>query len=241
MSLPVVNDQPREKMDKQLTQDGMEVIDIWRTIQGEGPYVGHPAAFVRLAGCNLQCPKCDTNYTTGRRRSLIPHIVEDALAASFYMQKRICKLIVITGGEPFRQTNITKLVRSLISHGYTIQIETNGTFFLEDFPYNECTVVCSPKTSSIHSMLKTQNRIHSLKYILKHGEVCHLDGLPNSVLGNNCIVERPWKGFTGNVYVSPEDSGDAEQNKKNIETVKLSAMTYGYIAGVQLHKILGVD
>src|SRR5690606_2170027 len=33
------------------------------TIQGEGPSMGRPCAFVRLFQCNLQCTWCDTPYT----------------------------------------------------------------------------------------------------------------------------------------------------------------------------------
>ena len=52
------------------------------TIQGEGPYAGCPAAFIRLAGCNLQCPRCDTEYTPGKDTHLrairwSTHIKED--------------------------------------------------------------------------------------------------------------------------------------------------------------------
>ena len=53
------NGQPIEKV--QRTFDGtLEVHSIFKTIQGEGPFCGTPAVFIRLAGCNLQCPWCDT-------------------------------------------------------------------------------------------------------------------------------------------------------------------------------------
>ena len=41
----------------------LQVNSIFYTIQGEGPFAGRPAIFIRLAGCNLQCPGCDTEYT----------------------------------------------------------------------------------------------------------------------------------------------------------------------------------
>ena len=57
------NTQPAEK---QVKSSGLilAINSIFYTIQGEGPFAGSPAVFVRLAGCNLQCPMCDTEYTS---------------------------------------------------------------------------------------------------------------------------------------------------------------------------------
>jgi 7-carboxy-7-deazaguanine synthase len=43
----------------------LKIVDLFYTIQGEGPYNGMPSVFVRLAGCNLRCYFCDTNFETG--------------------------------------------------------------------------------------------------------------------------------------------------------------------------------
>src|SRR5574343_1826946 len=83
-------------------QDTLEVHSIFSTIQGEGPFCGRPAVFVRLAGCNLQCPGCDTDYTQNRARldyEIILSIIRDQLA----LTASKANLIVVTGGEPFRQ------------------------------------------------------------------------------------------------------------------------------------------
>ena len=61
-----MNQQAPEK--QQLRGDGLLAVhSIFYTIQGEGPFAGETAVFVRLAGCNLQCPLCDTDYTSDRR------------------------------------------------------------------------------------------------------------------------------------------------------------------------------
>ncbi|WP_404603863.1 4Fe-4S cluster-binding domain-containing protein, partial [Raoultella planticola] len=94
-----LNSQTPEKKDYQST---LEVHSIFSTIQGEGPFCGRPAVFVRLAGCNLQCPGCDTEYTQNRERlnygSILQNIEERLMSTSSN-----ANLIVISGGEPFRQ------------------------------------------------------------------------------------------------------------------------------------------
>lgn len=39
----------------------MRLIEVFRSIQGEGPAMGRPALFIRLSGCNLRCEGCDTD------------------------------------------------------------------------------------------------------------------------------------------------------------------------------------
>jgi len=124
--MPVINIQPREKLDH-FSQDFLEVHSIFDTIQGEGPFAGRAAVFVRLAGCNLQCPGCDTDYTGNRAKMATPEIVMEV--NSMVSQRRETNvtppLVVITGGEPLRQ-NITLLCEMLVTAGCQVQLETNG-------------------------------------------------------------------------------------------------------------------
>ena len=41
----------------------MQIIEIYKSLQGESSYTGLPCVFVRLAGCNLRCTWCDSEYT----------------------------------------------------------------------------------------------------------------------------------------------------------------------------------
>ena len=43
----------------------MRIHEIFYSLQGEGYHVGTPAVFIRLAGCNLRCPFCDTDHEQG--------------------------------------------------------------------------------------------------------------------------------------------------------------------------------
>ncbi len=40
----------------------LKINEIFKSIQGESTYAGLPCTFIRLAGCNLRCTYCDTNY-----------------------------------------------------------------------------------------------------------------------------------------------------------------------------------
>lgn len=69
---------------------------IFTTIQGEGTYVGEPMVFIRLAGCSVGCPLCDTDYRVDRRLSVeeIVHEVQQQRKLTY------TSAIWITGGEP---------------------------------------------------------------------------------------------------------------------------------------------
>ncbi len=237
-SLPIVNQQPLEK--RETREDGsLDVVDIFPTLQGEGPFVGMPSVFVRLAGCNLRCPACDTDYTSNR------HLVKpEVLTAGVDMRNPIFPrrcLVVITGGEPFRQ-DCGRFVEMLLQSGYSVQFETNGTLYDDSmghiFNHDMVTIVCSPKTSNISERLKPY--VNYLKYILKEGEVDESDGLPTSSLNFGVRPCRPWKDFKGYVYVQPLDEGNEERNRLNTQCALESCMKYGYILCLQVHKLLGL-
>lgn len=213
----------------------LEVQEIFPTIQGEGPFAGTPAIFVRLAGCNLQCPLCDTDYTSRAQSYQV-----DAVVTNIRLQ---CKgtginLIVVTGGEPFRQS-LAPLVKRLLVEEYEVQIETNGTLFDEGMvPYfNLVTTVCSPK-AGVNPRLA--EKVDAYKYVMRTGEVDPLDGLPTMVLGGSARPGRPTAGFSGDVFLQPADEGDVEKNAANLKACIESCMKFGYRLGTQWHKTWGL-
>ena len=102
------------------------VQEIFYTLQGEGPFCGRPSVFVRLGGCNLRCSWCDTDFESSE---WVPAL-EEILAQIEKIRPSHCKLIVITGGEPFRQ-NLAPLVNALLGRDLEVQIETNGTLWVD--------------------------------------------------------------------------------------------------------------
>jgi 7-carboxy-7-deazaguanine synthase len=113
-----------------LREDRLEVCEVYESIQGEGPSVGLPSVFVRLAGCNLRCCWCDTRYAWDLE-STDPEVelrVFDVRELAEQVGAAVARRVVLTGGEPLRQQSA--LVR-LVAHlpaDLSLEVETNGTF-----------------------------------------------------------------------------------------------------------------
>jgi 7-carboxy-7-deazaguanine synthase len=101
----------------------MQIIEIYKSLQGESSFTGLPCVFVRLAGCNLRCHWCDSEYTfkggikmsneevAGEVRRLLPD----------------GGLVEVTGGEPLLQEReLIPLMKHLVESAYTVLLETSG-------------------------------------------------------------------------------------------------------------------
>ena len=108
----------------------MQIIEIYRSIQGESSFAGVPCIFVRLAACNLRCSWCDSEYTfTGGKKMSAEEIEQQvrSLAPG--------GLVELTGGEPMLQEReLVPLMETLLEHGYTLLLETSGERPLENVP-----------------------------------------------------------------------------------------------------------
>jgi len=108
----------------------MQMIEIYRSIQGESSFAGVPCIFVRLAACNLRCTWCDSEYTFTGGRKMTTDEVEQEVA-------RLAPggLVEITGGEPMLQEReLVPLMERLLARGYTLLLETSGERPLENVP-----------------------------------------------------------------------------------------------------------
>ena len=108
----------------------MYLIEIYKSIQGESSFAGVPCIFVRLAGCNLRCAWCDSEYTfTGGAK-----MSEDEVVAEVEKLAPV-KLVEFTGGEPLLQDReLVPLMERLLGQGYELMIETSGERPLERVP-----------------------------------------------------------------------------------------------------------
>ena len=108
----------------------MHLIELYKSVQGESSFSGLPCIFVRLAGCNLRCAWCDSEYTfTGGKPYTADEIIKEIEALS------PCRLIEFTGGEPMLQAKeLLPLMERLLPQSYTLMIETSGERPLADVP-----------------------------------------------------------------------------------------------------------
>jgi len=106
------------------------LIETYKSIQGESSFAGVPCIFVRLAGCNLRCSWCDSEYTfTGGYKQSADEVIAavEALAP--------VHLVEFTGGEPLLQAReLIPVMEQLLENGYTLMIETSGERPLADLP-----------------------------------------------------------------------------------------------------------
>jgi 7-carboxy-7-deazaguanine synthase len=228
---------PVDKSEIERTGDYLRVVGgkPFYTIQGEGPYAGQPAVFLRLHGCPLRCFFCDTQFSDPGD----PDVgVTDIRRAALMIASITCRLMVITGGEPVRQ-NLAPIIRLIKEIGWNVQVETSGILWQDCLL--DTTIVCSPKTPAIHPGIL--ENAHAFKYVIQQGQIDEEDGLPltnTQVMdGRPVQLARPRHG--AEVFLSPMDEYDELRNKINTQEVARLSMKFGYRAGLQLHKVFGLD
>lgn len=109
----------------------VKIAEIFRSTQGEGRNAGSAAVFIRLSGCNLKCPFCDTDHS-GKD-------MEEADVAREVMNLRKdanINLVIFTGGEPSLQMGAMHKIISIMENlGFigTFAVESNGTCDPKEF------------------------------------------------------------------------------------------------------------
>ena len=150
------------------------VREVFPTIQGEGPLSGTPATFIRLAGCNLRCHFCDTDFDV--EKAHIKSVEELVYACVQYKNK----LIVLTGGEPLMQ-EVGPLIVALRNKGMYVQIETAGSVWPESLTdevlgTSSTVIVVSPKTPIIH--WRVFETASAFKYLVSASSEYNDQGIP---------------------------------------------------------------
>ena len=228
-----------------------QVREIFSTIQGEGPYAGIRAVFIRLSGCNLRCHFCDTSWNEAIDPFMtIPRIiaeVEKVACTTIPTGNRLnnnITLIVITGGEPLLQP-LKALITSLTINfrNTAVQIETAGTIFQPIILHPAVKTVVSPKTPKVDEGVAEIARAY--KYIISaKDEFCGYTGIP--ITATQVGVERkerlampPAYLRLSDVYLSPCE-GDGEDSILNYRKMVELSQKFGYRASVRLHTIFGL-
>jgi len=151
-----------KKFFKDAPQDSLFVTSMFFTLQGEGPYAGMPSLFIRLTKCNLDCSFCDTFFDDGdwmtyqEINAKIYHTICDywnsksEVVPEWVLPTEIIPgmnypniVLVMTGGEPLLQDNISKFMHQQLPKFKAVQVESNG--IPETLVPEGVTLVCSPK------------------------------------------------------------------------------------------------
>jgi len=192
------------------------VNEIYRAVQGEGQYTGWPCTIVRLQGCNLCCPFCDTPQaldsdggTEHNEISLLSKIKEVHRYG----------FLLLTGGEPMTQ-DVTNLILLLKTFG-NVHLETNGTLPVQvGFDW----VTVSPKGK--HTLAGAIDRANEVKWLV-HSQ--------SDVIGLTDFLAE-WPTFDGVVSVQP-----VSLDKQATEIAYHAAIDYGWHLSLQAHRLIGVQ
>ncbi|MEA3458262.1 MAG: radical SAM protein [Candidatus Thermoplasmatota archaeon] len=132
----------------------MNIYEIFYSIQGEGNWTGLPNIFIRTAGCNLRCSFCDTTYAYETKREMtIAEIVTE-------INKHNCNHVCITGGEPLLQNETNELIDALLTKGYKICLETNGSIDIQSIAEKKSVMISLDikcPSSNMHEKMRFDN------------------------------------------------------------------------------------
>ena len=196
----------------------IKVSEIFTSFQGEGPYIGTPATFLRLYGCNLNCEWCDTDISTYEMLS-VDDVAEILMTQ---MEFNNINLLVITGGEPTLQMEEIKRLIKELPDDIKIQLETNGSIF-EYLP--EIEYVISPKEDKekvFENYYKYENVF--FKFVITSKEDI-----------DEVISIKNKYGYDKTIWLQGEFSKDAlmadliRENFPRLENIKLSVQTHKYL------------
>jgi organic radical activating enzyme len=125
----------------QTNNNTANIIEIFSSIQGEGPYIGYKQLFIRFAGCNLGCNYCDTNFIPDKTYSVYagketvfesnPVSISSLIQQTLDFHKTFFHSISLTGGEPllhadFLNSYVSEVKRLIDTMFY---LETNGILY----------------------------------------------------------------------------------------------------------------
>ena len=220
-----------------------KINEVFESIQGEGSFTGVPSIFVRLQGCPVGCPWCDTKHTwtvdpqlersvdevmteQGESEHWFKHSIEQLLAL-FTAQGYNAKHVVISGGEPCMY-DLNPLSTRLIELGYSVQIETSGTF--EILTHKDTWVTVSPKVNMpggkpvLSSAMQRANEIKHPSAMEKHVEELE------QVLGLLNADAKPL------IYLQP-----ISQQKRATELAIKVCIERNWRLSLQTHKFIGIE
>ncbi|WP_336489973.1 7-carboxy-7-deazaguanine synthase QueE [Methylobacterium nigriterrae] len=218
----------------------LPVSEVFETVQGEASWAGTPAVFVRLQGCNVGCPWCDTRHTWAIDPANVVDAavmaaktqdaptyanLEPAHLAACILATTEARHVVITGGEPAMH-DLTALSRELLNGGRSVQLETSGTAEIRIDP--RAYVTLSPKIGMPGGLTVRRDAV------LRDDEI-------KMPVGKPADAERlreplaEYRFYGKRVWLQP-----LSQSAKATALCVDAATRNGWRTSVQTHKSLGV-
>jgi len=182
----------------------MQIIEIYKSLQGESSYAGLPCVFVRTAGCNLRCVWCDSEYTfKGGERIPVEDVEREV--------RRLSPdggLVEITGGEPLLQeAEVVALMERLQAARFTVLLETSGERLLEKVPAQVVKIV---DVKCPHSGEGGTFRLENLQHLTARDEVKFVVASRKDYeFSREFIREHALSGKVASVILSPAFRKDA--------------------------------
>ncbi|MEG9498854.1 7-carboxy-7-deazaguanine synthase QueE [Mannheimia indoligenes] len=204
-----------------ISNSSFPIVEIFESLQGEGFNTGMPSIFVRFGKCNLTCPWCDTNYNQFEQWTL-----NEILAK---VRSYSAKNIIITGGEPTIQPNLSLLLNQLKKEGYFLAIETNG---LKEIPPQIDYIATSPKRMYQEKYQRRCIEFANEVRVVVDGEVqTFCEQLENKIKAENYYLSPCEKEGKMNLLETITQIGLLNQ-RPNKPKWQLS---------IQTHKIVGIE
>ncbi len=235
----------------------LHVSEIFNSIQGEGPYVGTPATFVRFYGCNLRCSFCDSPHALIKKGSPVggTWYTPQALAAKVLSMVQAGGIVCITGGEATIQPEQAMcdfvLALKTSQRGISVHVETNGVVTPYHWLNQVQVIVVSPKTIMANLVdrfaptpLRLSRQEIAFKFLgrMLHGKL-NLHGMPTEV--KDALFDEKINILPGKIYISPlaPFPFDLSSYMKNVKEITefVLANALPAIVTIQLHKLLWKD
>jgi 7-carboxy-7-deazaguanine synthase len=209
-----------------MSENTLNITEIFYSIQGEALEVGLPTVFIRLTGCPLRCGYCDTTYAfKGNNPMTIDQIIEKVREFPTY---QVC----VTGGEPLAQKNVHLLLNDLVKNKYQVSLETSGSIDISEVNH-AVSIVMDVKTPS--SGEEHQNLISNLQYIKSSDQIKFVIGDMDDFRWTEEFIQN--KSLEGNILISPVfGQVDLRDLADWLMQSKIKARLQ-----VQLHKIIWGD